>query len=162
MSQLKKRNADPAHKACLEAFALDKAAADAHIQLAVQYRLNDLHQISGVVLAVTVHLYSNIITIGAGIAITALHAAANAKVDRQIQKRVAMLRQQFSRAVGGTIVDDQKVNLRAGGTQAFHGADDVGFLIITGNDNKNFGWVIQKGTSHQGNGRFGIKRGLPK
>lgn len=113
-------------------------------------------------LAVTVHLHSNIITIGAGITITALHAAANAKVDRQIQKRVAMLRQQFSRAVGGTIVDDQKVNLRAGGTQAFHGADDVGFLIITGNDNKNFGWVIQKGTSHQGNGRFGIKRGLPK
>ena len=77
-------------------FALDKAAADAHIQLAVQYRLNDLHQISGVVLAVTVHLYSNIITIGAGITITALHAAANAKVDRQIQKRIAMLRQQFS------------------------------------------------------------------
>ena len=140
-------DADPAHKACLEAFFFNKAAADAHVIDAVQHRLHDLHQVGGVVLAIAVHLYGDIIAVAHGVQVAALHAAADAQIDGQIEKRIMTAFQQRSAAVGRAVVHDKKVHLRAGGAQVFHRIDDVILLIIAGDDHQNF--FIQNGYTSQ-------------
>ena len=136
-------DADPTHKAGLEALFFDKAAADAHIAFAVQHGLHDLHQVGGVVLAVAVHLHGHIIAVAHGIQVAALHVAADAQIDRQVQERVMMPAKQLGAAVGRAIVHDEKIHLRAFRAQIFYRIDDVILLIVARDDNKNF--FIQRG-----------------
>ena len=98
-------------------------------------------------LAVAVHLNGNIIAVPHGVQVAALHVAADAKVDGQIQKRIVVAAQQISAAVGGAVIHNQKIHLRADGPQIFHRVYDIIFLIIAGNDNKNF--FVQNGCTSQ-------------
>ena len=143
-----KADTHPAHEAGLEALLADETAADTHIELSIQHRLDDFPQIGGVMLSVAIHLDGDIVSVARRIQIPALHTAADAKVDRQIQKGIAAAFQQGSAAVGGTVVDDQKIHVGADRLQAFHRADDVFLLVVAGNQHQNF--IVQRCTSHPG------------
>ena len=99
-------------------------------------------------LAVAVHLDRHIVPAAFGIAVAALHGAADPQVDRQIQEGIPVALQQRRAAVGGTVIDDEKIHVRAGRFQAFHGVYNVLFLIVAGDQHQNFS--VQRGTSHPG------------
>ena len=94
-------------------------------------------------LAVAVHLHGHIIAVAHGIQVAALHVAADAQIDRQVQERVMMPAKQLGAAVGRAVVHDEKIHLRAFRAQIFHRIDDVILLIVARDDNKNF--FIQRG-----------------
>ena len=76
-------DAEAPHQACLKALLRNKTAADAEIQLSLLNGPQDIGEIIRVVLAVSVHLHRQLIAVAVGIEVSALHAAADAKVDRK-------------------------------------------------------------------------------
>ena len=101
-------------------------------------------------LSVAIHLYRHIIAVGTGIAVTALHAAADAQIHRQVQMGIMMAFQQLGGAVGGTVVDDKEIHLGTGGAQPLHRVHNGCLLVVAGDNHKNFCRRIQEHTSHQG------------
>jgi hypothetical protein len=95
----------------------EEPRADDHVGIGGQQMIDQPVDFTRAVLAVTIHLDGNVITMKRGIPITGLHRAADAEIEWQTDHR-AISRNLPERVIGGAVINDQHIKIRQCAMQA--------------------------------------------
>ena len=111
-----------------------EARADDDVGFAVQHRCEHAVELRGIVLAVAVDAYRDVVVVLEREAEAGLHCAADAEVERQPQHACTLRRRRVRRAVERAVVDDDDVEPRIERAQLVDHAPDVLRLVQRGDD----------------------------